>query len=194
MKSFWSAMILGAALLLGGGCIFWQNSVLETAEYDPVSGERGAEAAKGVFYGIFRNVSGSDRRFMVRFEGGRIGYAEYTRWLNSPEFLMERAFCYWMPVASVPADPAKGQQLNCTLNRFEFEHGSAVLDADFDLRSPKGNRAIHTEYRIPVNGNSAAAMTAAMATAMKQCVEEVRRAIGSGGDTAAEPKKKTTAK
>ena len=189
MKSFWSAMILGAALLLGSGCIFWQNKVQETQDYDPVSGERGAEAPAGLVYGSFRNVSGSDRRFMVRLEGGQVGHAEYTRWLNSPEFLMERAFFRWMPLASAPADPTAGQQLDCTLTRFDFEHGNAVLAADFELRNRRGGeRMIHTEYRVPVNGDSPTAMTTAMTTAMKQCVEEVRRAFG---DNAATGRKKT---
>lgn len=177
MKSFWSAMILGAALLLGSGCIFWQNKVQETRDYDPVSGERGPEAPAGLVYGSFRNVSGSDRRFMVRLEGGQVGHAEYTRWLNSPEFLMERAFFRWMPVTSAPADPTAGQQLDCILIRFDFERGNAVLAADFELRNRRrGNRIIHVEKRVPVNGDSPTAMTTAMTTAMKQCVEELRRA------------------
>jgi len=190
MKSFWSAMILGAALLLGGGCIFWQNTVRETEEFDPISGERGAEAPAGLFYGTFRNVSGSDRRFMVRFNGGRIAHAEYTRWLNQPEFLMERAFCHWMPLASAPGDPAEGKQLDCTLDRFDFERGNAVLVADFGLQSKRRNRVIRTEHRVPVNGESSAAMAAAMTTALKQCVEEVRRAISADAADAT-PGKKT---
>ena len=176
--------IFGAALLLVGGCVLWQNTVRETSEYDPVSGERGAEAPAALHYGIFRNVSGSGRRFMIRFDDGRIGHDEYIRWLNSPEFLMERAFCRWMPAGAEPGDPEEGWRLGCNLTRFDFERGAAVVAADFELRRKNGNRVLHMEYRVPVKGDSPTAMTAAMTAAMKQCVEEIRNTL------AAERKKK----
>ena len=183
MKHYLSTVLFGAALLLAGGCIFWQNTVRETEEYEPVSGERGAEAPLPIAYGIFRNISGSGRRFMVRSNDGRIGHDEYIRWLDSPEFLMERAFCRWMPAGALPADPAAVWRLGCGLTRFDFERGAAVVAADFELRHEGGNRVVHVEYRVPVDGDSPAAMTAAMTAAMRKCVEELR------GVLAAEAKK-----
>ena len=182
MKLHLTAMMIGAALLLtGGGCIFWQNSVRETAEFDPVSGDRGKEAPVPVFYGVFRNVSGSGRRFMIRRENGQVGNDEYIRWLDSPELLMERAFFRWMPSPAAKSEEASTWRVSCTLTRFDFEHGAAVAAADFELRNSRTTRVVHAEYRVPVAGDSPAAMTAAMRKAMEQCVEEVRRSLSESG-------------
>ena len=177
MKVHLATMIFGAALLLGGGCVLWQNTVQETQEFDPVSGERGAEAPAALIYGTFRNVSGSGRRFMIRGENGRIGHDEYIRWLNSPELLMERACFRWMPAGAASNRSDAVWHLDGTLTRFDFEHGEAVAAVDFDLRNRETNRVIHAEHRVPVKGDSPTAMTAAMTAAMKQCVEDVRRAL-----------------
>jgi len=179
MRIHLATLIFGAALWLGGGCVFWQNTVRETQEYDPVSGERGADAPVAISYGVFRNVSGSSRRFMIRSKDGQIGHDEYIRWLNSPELLLERACCRWMPAGTTSLRSEDVWLVDGILTRFDFERGEAVAAVDFDLRNREMDRVVHAEYRVPVNGDSPAAMTAAMTAAMKQCVEELRRTLAA---------------
>ena len=181
MKFHLATMIFGAALLLaaGSGCVLWQNEVIETAEFDPVWGERGEKAPVPLVYGVFGNFSGSGRRFLIREEGGRVSAEEYVRWIDSPERLLERAFYRWLPMVAAPEsdDAPTTWCVSCVLTRFDFEGGTAVLAADFDIRRGSEVKNLSVEHRVPVKKRNAPAMAAAMGTAMRECVAEVRRAI-----------------
>ena len=77
-------------LVLGlGGCVLMGPSYTEPVDFDlgVPAAEAVRPAALPIRFGVFRNLSGSNRGFLVRESGDRLSSDEYNRWLLSPELL-----------------------------------------------------------------------------------------------------------
>ena len=122
---------LAALALLGSGCIFSRNDYVENAEFDLELPKRKSGELR---IGVFKNLSGSDRRFLMRRGDGQVVPLEYLRWRLSPELLLQR--CIY-GAFEVKADNAeKVSRLNAVIYRFEFDEGA---DADTVMKAVRAN-------------------------------------------------------
>ena len=143
------AVGLAVLALLGAGCIFSRNDYVENAEFDLELPKRQCGALR---LGVFKNLSGSDRRFLMRRGDGQVVPLEYLRWRLSPELLLQR--CIY-GAFEVKADNAeKVSRLNAVIYRFEFDErdNKAHLAVDFmipDFRAPVSIE-LPSDYTRPV--------------------------------------------
>ena len=136
---------LAALSLLGAGCVFSRNDYVENAEFD-LELPKQALNAPAVRIGVFKNLSGSDRRFMVRRGDGQVVTLEYQRWRMSPELLLQRCIYGAFEVKSDNAETAS--RLNAVIYRFEFDErdDKAHLAVDFTLaHHPDAVRLVRAE-------------------------------------------------
>lgn len=165
MKKVFLLAAMAAAVLAGGGCIFTRNSYVESAEYDLELPKRGAGKVR---IGVFSNISGSDRRFLMRKSDGQVLPLEYQRWRLSPELLLQR--CIYGAFEIAPDNAEGVPRLNAVIYRFEFDErdGKAHLAVDFSL----------PEFRRAASGGSSAAVPLAVRA-------DVAVPVGKSGDGAA---------
>ena len=173
-----SAIFLAALVLSGTGCVFSRNAYVENAEFDlelpkPVGGK--------VRLGVFKNLSGSDRRVMMRRGDGQVVSLEYQRWRLSPELLFQRCVYGAFEVAADNAEEVS--RLNAVIYRFEFDErdNRAHLAVDFmipDFRAPRSaapaaehdaGRPITVRADVAVPVKDSADLGAARAAAMSEC-------------------------
>ena len=64
MKSVLMIAMLVSVLWWGGGCVFTPNAYVENAEFDLELPKR--IQSPPIRIGVFKNLSGSDRRFLLR--------------------------------------------------------------------------------------------------------------------------------
>ena len=189
MKKQLLAAGLAALALLGSGCIFSQNDYVENAEFDLELPKRMPATVR---IGVFKNLSGSDRRVLVRRSDGQVVPLEYQRWRLSPELLLQRCIYGAFDVAP---DNAEGvPRLNAVVYRFEFDDRDkkAHLSVDFqipDFRSPvsaapaegDSSRAltVRCDHAVPVEagGDPGAARAAAMSGCARLAVEKLNAAM-----------------
>lgn len=170
MKS--SVMLAAAALLAGAGCALMGPEYAETAEYDLA--HPAAEVPPlpvAVRFGVFRNVSGADRRFLIRTADDRMLTDEYNRWLVSPELLIERRLRAAMPDPEKVRRSGETVRLGGTVYRFELDQQRklAVVGVDYSARLAGGaslERNILCE--APIRDDSPAAAVRAMSTAVEK--------------------------
>jgi len=183
---------LAALALLGSGCIFSRNDYVENSEFDLELPKR---MPGKVRIGIFKNLSGSDRRFLMRRGDGQVVPLEYLRWRLSPELMLQRCIYGAFEVAAVSDDDTL--RLNAVIYRFEFDErdGKAHLAVDFmipDFRAPASsapaheyNRAhpypltVNCDFAVPVkkDGDLAAARAAAMSECARLAIEKLAAAM-----------------
>ena len=194
------AVGLAALALLGSGCVFSRNDYVENAEFDlelprPVPGRK-------VRIGVFRNLSGSDRRVLVRRGDGQVVPLEYQRWRLSPELLLQR--CIYGAFEVAPENAEEVSRLNATVYRFEFDErdNKAHLAVDFmipDFRTPtsaappekrsaKDSHPLTVRADVAVPVKDSADLGAARAAAMSECarlaVEKLDSAMNDKRDGA----------
>jgi len=191
MKKF---LTVGLAVLalLGSGCIFSRNDYVENAEFDLELPKRQRGTLR---IGVFKNLSGSDRRFLVRGGDGQVMPMEYQRWRLSPELLLQR--CIYGAFEVKADNAAKTPRLNAVIYRFEFDKhdNKAHLAVDFmipDFRAPASAAPAHEHdqahpYPLTVNcdvavpvgkgGDLSAARAAAMSECARLAVEKLSAAM-----------------
>lgn len=146
--------MLATALLAAAGCALMGPEYVEPAEYDlaqPPSAESASLSAP-VRFGVFRNVSGADRRFLIRAEDDRMLTDEYNRWLVSPELLIERRLRAAMPDPEEIRRSGETVRLGGTVYRFELDRKRklAVVGVDYSARlltAPRWNATLCAKRR-----------------------------------------------
>lgn len=167
-----AAMLTAAALLAAAGCALMGPEYVEPAEYDladPVEGARPMAAM--VRFGVFRNVSGADRRFLIRAEDDRMLTDEYNRWLVSPELLIERRLRAAMPDPEEIRRGGETVRLSGTVYRFELDRKRklAVVGVDYSARLSGGaSLERNTLCEAPIRDASPAAAVRAMSAAVEK--------------------------
>ena len=190
MKTLMLSM-LAAAVLLGSGCVFMQNSYVENEEFDLALPKRVA-GAKTLRMGVFRNLSGSDRRFLIRCGAGQVVPLEYQRWRLSPELLLQR--CVYGAFDIAPDNDDARPRLNAVVYRFEFDErdNKACLAIDFLLpnfrnsesaiaaRKQPGPLTLRVDVAVPVkdSGDLGAARAVAMGECARLAVEKLAAEMG----------------
>lgn len=179
MKRFGFAAFSLAVLALVGGCFFSRNDYVESEEFDLALPKKAAGPALRV--GVFKNLSGSDRRFLIRRGDGQVAALEYQRWRLSPELLLQR--CVYGAFDIAPDNDDACPRLNAVVYRFEFDErgNKACLAVDFLLPGVAGaappNRplAVRADVAVPVkdSGDLGAARAAAMSECARLAVEKI---------------------
>ena len=173
--------------LLAAGCALFGTGYTEPNDFDLAapSATDVAPTTEPVRFGVFRNLSGSDRRFLVRLEGDRMQTDEYNRWLLVPELLLERRFRAELPLPETFAADTPEIKLDCAIYRFEFDRvrQQAVLELTLTARTRGHDRHRQLRFEVPIDGDTPEAAVGAMsaaaaraATAARQLVETAARA------------------
>ena len=168
-----SIKISGAipVLLLICGC-FWGGNSPETRIYDFGVSAPAKQLPWQVNYQLFRNLSGADRRLLLRNADGKIRCDEFNRWLLDPELLLERYLRN-----SVSGSGKHPVSVRGTLLAFEMDlqRHEAVLKMDFTLVSEGRRKNISCGA---VKRFSAAEDRVTQAVnAMTGCAEEIARQL-----------------
>ena len=139
---------------------------MEPAEYDLSVPEKPLPEVRFEL-GTFRNLSGSDRRFLYRESDGKMFSDDYNRWLLSPDLMLERQLHRALsPREEVRTGGRNGRflRLSGTIYRCEFDRGQkkAVLSVDYTVRVYVDRRPVRTENlnvstEQPIRGNTPAA-------------------------------------
>ena len=178
MKGSWVTATAAALLVQVGGCFFSRNDDVESEEFDLALPKKTAGIALRV--GVFKNLSGSDRRFLMRRDDGQVVSLEYQRWRLSPELLLQR--CVYGAFDIAPDNDDSCPRLNAVVYRFEFDEreNKACLAVDFLLPGVAGAaqsrpRAVRADVAVPVkdSGDLGAARAAAMSECARIAVEKI---------------------
>ena len=184
MKKFLMSVSFASVLLATGGCIFTENPYVENAEFDLELPKLESKAPqKPIRLGVFKNLSGSDRRFMVRRGDGQVMSLEYQRWRLSPEIMLMR--CMYGVFQIRGQEAIDSPQVSVVIYRFEFDDrdGKAHLAADFMLTTPNSSSlrsapTVRVDVAVPVKGSGDPA--AARAEAMSKCAELALSELAAG--------------
>lgn len=161
MKRFFAVMVLSFGV---AGCF---SNYRPCAEFDlaPVR----CRYPQPFEYGLFRNISGADRRFLYR-DANRVDFDEYNRWISSPELLIMRALGGGFADVEVKADSPK---LDLTVCRFGWAGDEAQLGVDYLLSLNDRRVGGHREYAKRAASDS----PGDLAAAMNECVELLAKEI-----------------
>ena len=178
MKSVLMIAMLVSVLWWGGGCVFTPNAYVENAEFDLELPKR--IQSPPIRIGVFKNLSGSDRRFLLRRGDGQVVSLEYQRWRLSPELMLMRCMYGAFQVAAQESE--EKVQVNAVIYRFEFDErgNAACLAADFVFPGdPAGRPAVRVDVSVPVGGSEdiGAARAAAMSGCARLAVEKLAGAL-----------------
>ena len=174
--------MLATALLAAAGCALMGPEYVEPAEYDlaqPPAAESASLSAP-VRFGVFRNVSGADRRFLIRAEDDRMLTDEYNRWLVSPELLIERRLRAAMPDPEEVRGNSEVVRLSGTVYRFEFDRRRkrAVVGVNYSARLSDGGRLERDAfYEVPMRDDSPATAFLAMSAAVEKSAAAARMLV-----------------
>ncbi len=173
-------MLSAAVALVLCGCVFFQNSYVEPAEFDLLNSVPASSnpAALPVHFGVFRNLSGADRRFLVRRSDGTISRDEYRRWLMEPELMLERCFNEQLSPAA-GNDAAEAVTVSGVIYRFEFmlEPPQARFEARFKLRYKSQIREVSVDITRDITEEQPAGL--AMAACVEAAADRLRQEIDS---------------
>jgi len=173
MKKMLLFVFFCGILLAGPGC-FFGGSAPETQVFDlaETAGKK-MDLPCAVHFLFFRNLSGSDRRFLLRMPDGRVVSAEFSRWLLDPELMLERFL----------RDRIRGEgpsqiRIRGVINRFEMDlkRHKALLAVDFELRTD--DRTVLFPCRSEKDFGAGPFTAAAAAKAMGECAEETALQLG----------------
>ena len=116
---------------------------------------------------MFKNLSCSDRRFLIRREDGQLSPLEYMRWRLAPELLLQR--CMYGAFTVEPEGEMSAPLLSAVIYRFEFDERdrTARLGIDFTLHGDRW-RTVRADFSEPVEQWGSGASRAA---AMNKCVD-----------------------
>ena len=162
-------LIAAAALVFAGGCVFTPNAYVDNVEFD-LELPRSASPSP-IRLGVFKNLSGSDRRFLMRRGDGQVLPLEYQRWRLSPELMLMR--CMYGAFAVQGQESSDVPVVGAVVYRFEFDEreDSAIFSADFILTHFKDSaRTVRIDVSAPVKKSDDPA--AARAVAMSECAKQ----------------------
>ena len=169
-------LAVAAAALLVSGCVLMQNSYVDNSEFDLELARPGAAAPK-IRLGVFKNLSCSDRRFLVRMADGQLSVSEYMRWRLAPELLLQRSM--YGAFAVEPEGEMSAPLLSAVIYRFEFDERdrSAHIGVDFTLHRDRW-RTVRADFAEPVEDwESGAARAAAMNKCVRRAIAELNGAL-----------------
>lgn len=174
--------ICGLLLSLLPGCALISTNYIEPGEYD-LSVPAEPLTAVRFELGTFRNLSGSDRRFLYREQAERMLSDDYNRWLLTPDLMLERQLQKALfPRETRSNDNGLFLRLGGTIYRFEFDRRSktAILTVDYTIRifvdrrtTGSGSLCVTTEK--PIDGDTPAAAAAAMSECVADSIAAVRK-------------------
>ena len=170
---------LSAAVLLLTvcGCI-WGGQSRETRFFDlRTNQKKNACLPCEINFMLFRNLSGSDRRFLLRHSGNRLQSDEFNRWLLDPELILERFLR-----EEVQGKGKTTVRVRGVITAFEIDtlRQEAVLAVDFILSSGENTRRLSCRASrkiTPENGDFSAGAAAAMNFCALRIAENLRGGI-----------------
>lgn len=176
--------VCGLLLPLLSGCALMSTNYIEPREYDL---SVPAEPLTDVRFELttFRNLSGSDRRFLYREKAERMLSDDYSRWLLTPDLMLERQ----LQKALFPRETRSNGnglllRLGGTIYRFEFdrERKMAVLTVDYTVRifvnrRPAGSGSLCVTTEKPIEGDTPASAAAAMSGCVEDSFAAVRKLL-----------------
>ena len=157
-QTFWVFALLLPVL---SGCFVTERPYTESRTYDVAfSGETGKHA---VTLKRIRNLSGADRRFLVKKGASEVSADEYSRWQLVPEQLLERAFLEYFPSGT------SGVTASVVLTRFECDADKkeARLAWQVQLSGNGRSQDLRGDYTAAYTGAADGA-----AQAMNKCIAE----------------------
>jgi len=173
MKKILLFVFFCGILLTVPGC-FFGGSAPETLVFD-LAGKAGKkmDLPCGVHFLFFRNLSGSDRRFLLRMPDGRVISDEFSRWLLDPELMLERFLR-----DRIGGEGPSPVRIRGVITRFEMDlkRNKALLAADFELRD--GDRTAQVSCLSEKDIKADPFDAAAAAKAMGLCAEEAASRLG----------------
>ena len=173
MKKILFFVFYCGVLLTGPGC-FFGGSAPETQVFDlaETAGKK-MDLPCAVHFLFFRNLSGSDRRFLLRMPDGRVASDEFSRWLLDPELMLERFLR-----DRIRGEGASPIRIRGVITRFEMDlkRHKALLAADFELRG--NDRTVLVSCRSEKDFGAGPFGAAAAAKAMGACAEETALQLG----------------
>lgn len=164
------------------GCALMSTSYVDPAEYD-LSVKTNPLREVRFEIGTFRNLSGSDRRFLYREKSGQVISDDYNRWLLSPDLLLERQLQQSLSPDGARASGRSGTfaRIGGTIYRFDFDRDArkAVLSVDYTVRifsdrKPISSESVTITTEEAIRGNTPAAAAAAMSGCVEQSIARVR--------------------
>ncbi|MDR0932066.1 MAG: ABC-type transport auxiliary lipoprotein family protein [Victivallales bacterium] len=182
MKKLYFCALL---LPLLAGCAFMSVSYIEPTEHDLKIAENPLSEIRFEI-GTFRNLSGSDRRFLYQEKNGQMVSDDYNRWLLTPDLMMERSLHSALSPSTMRQGGRDGTfaRISGTIYRFDFDRQRrmAVLFIDYNVRvfvdrKPIKSESLNVKIEEPINGNTSDAATAAMSVCMDKSVAAVRQML-----------------
>lgn len=171
----------GILLPLVAGCALMSPTYIEPKEYDLAVP---ADPLTGVRFELtgFRNLSGSDRRFLYRETNERMLSDDYNRWLLTPDLMLERQlYKALFPRETRSRGDGRLLRLGGTVYRFEFDrtNKTAILTVDYTIRvftdrRPAGGGSLSVTTEKPIAGDTPAAAAAAMSECVAESIAAVR--------------------
>ncbi len=172
----------GLTLTLLAGCGILSPKYIEPQEHDLTVPATPVEQIN-LEFGAFRNLSGSDRRFLYRGLQGRMFADDYNRWLLSPDQMLERQLHKALqPHEARGGDEEKLYRIGGTIYRFEFDRKmrAACVTIDYVIRVFENRRSVGS-YNLSITteraiaGDTPAAAAAAMSGAVEESIVAVRK-------------------
>ncbi|MBS1368530.1 MAG: hypothetical protein HPZ91_01125 [Lentisphaeria bacterium] len=179
MKKLWLCSLFLPFL---AGCALISTSYVEPAEHDMTVSENPLSEVRFEI-GTFRNLSGSDRRFLYREKNGRMISDDYNRWLLSPDLMVERQLHKALSPEETRSSGRNGTfaRISGTIYRFDFdrERRKAILSVDYTVRvftdrKPVRSESMNVKTEETIRGNTPDAAAAAMSECMEKSIAEVR--------------------
>ena len=155
--------------LILSGCIFGGASSQPQIFSLSASAVKSEKLPCQVKFLLFRNLSGSDRRFLYRCQDNQVRGHEFSRWVLDPELLLERFLREKVRVGGNESVRVRG-----VITSFEFDVPKqlAVLSVDFTLYGGELERSFSVRTVQPiVPGNNETGQAAALA--MEKCAFEL---------------------
>ncbi len=193
-------LILSTLALALGGCALMRSDYTEPTDFDlgnPTS-EAVTTVALPIRFGVFRNISGANRKFLIRESSNRLVADDYNCWILSPELLLRRR------IRAELQDPtessSKGVLLTATLYRFEFdrERHIAVLSVEFSAKlgsyvESTSLQTFESAYQEDVSESAASAMSE-NASKATQVIRKLIDSVATRAGSKDEPRKSVVKK
>ena len=164
------------------GCALMSTTYVDPVEYDLSTREDPLPEVR-FEVGTFRNLSGSDRRFLYREKSCRMIADDYNRWLLSPDLMLERQM---YRILSPDGERASGRngtfvRISGTIYRFDFDLSprQAVLSVDYTVRIFTDRKLVGSENlavttREAIHDDTPDAAAEAMSRCVQHSINRVR--------------------
>ena len=159
-----------AILLTNPGCIFSKEPYKAPAYFDTAASVQKCNIPAGRLR--VRNISGADRRFFYKLDGGRAVYDTCNSWVIAPEQLLERAL-----EETFNSGKAGSTDITCTIGRFEFDvpQSSALLSLSVIFEKNGVKKSFTVTEKEKYSDGSASSGASAMDICIRKAVEKICR-------------------